>query len=143
MVLDVPLLFESKLDRFCGVTAVVAVHDPAVQMKRLRDRDAHLSAEEAEDRVRSQTDVRVKAAQSEARGEGRGIVLWNDGSREELAEQIGTAIQGLRRSSDGWWSWVLLACPPLAVAVAAWRMWENGRLQKQWESQSKEIKGKL
>ncbi|KAL6851036.1 Dephospho-CoA kinase cab5 [Amphichorda felina] len=144
VVLDVPLLFESKLDRFCGVTAVVAVRDPAVQMRRLRERDPHLTAEDAENRVRSQGDVRVKAAQSEARGEGRGIVLWNDGGKEELKEEVARAMEKLRRTSDGWWSWVLLACPPLAVAVAAWRMRENAKLQKQWEEvQSKEFKGKL
>lgn len=143
VILDVPLLFESKLDRFCGVTAVVAVRNPAVQMHRLRNRDAHLSAEDAENRVLSQTDVRIKAAQSEARGEGRGIVLWNDGTREDLEGEIAKAIEGLKKSSDGWWSWVLWACPPVAVAVAAWRIWENGRYQRQWEKQSKDVKQKL
>jgi dephospho-CoA kinase len=68
VVLDVPLLFESRLDRFCGTTLVVAVTDPAVQMKRLRERDPHLTAEDAENRVRSQGDVRVKARRSQARG---------------------------------------------------------------------------
>ncbi|KFH41792.1 Dephospho-CoA kinase-like protein [Hapsidospora chrysogenum ATCC 11550] len=139
VVLDIPLLFESKLDRFCGVTAVVAVRDPAVQMRRLRERDAHLSAQEAEDRVRSQADVRVKAAQSEARGEGRGIVLWNDGTREELEGEVARAVEGMRRGNDGLWSWVLLACPPLAVAVAAWRIWENGRLRKEWERRQSKL----
>ncbi|KAK4149210.1 dephospho-CoA kinase, partial [Chaetomidium leptoderma] len=61
VVLDVPLLFESRLDRFCGTVLVVAVRDPAVQMERLRKRDPHLSVEDAENRVRSQGDVREKA----------------------------------------------------------------------------------
>ncbi|SPQ22507.1 756576f5-dad5-4c05-9785-a918a671348e [Thermothielavioides terrestris] len=84
VVLDVPLLFESRLDRFCGTVVVVAVHDPAVQMERLRKRDPHLSAEDAENRVRSQGDVRDKARRCEARGPGRGVVVWNDQGKEEL-----------------------------------------------------------
>ncbi|KAL9118700.1 MAG: hypothetical protein Q9187_004752, partial [Circinaria calcarea] len=56
VVLDIPLLFESGLDVLCGVVVVVAVSDPDIQMKRLRERDPHLSAQEAEDRVRSQGD---------------------------------------------------------------------------------------
>ncbi|KAB5570277.1 dephospho-CoA kinase [Coniochaeta sp. 2T2.1] len=61
VVLDVPLLFEAGLDRMCGTVMVVAVKDPKVQMDRLRKRDPHLSETEAEDRVRSQGDVRDKA----------------------------------------------------------------------------------
>jgi dephospho-CoA kinase len=133
VVLDIPLLFESGLDRFCGVTAVVAVHDPAVQMQRLRARDPHLSAEDAENRVRSQTDVREKARRCEERGEGKGIVLWNDGSREELKEQLDKAINDLRKASPDWWSWLLLGCPPLAVAVATWRFWQNLIINERWE----------
>ncbi|KAJ9417462.1 dephospho-CoA kinase [Fusarium oxysporum] len=133
VVLDIPLLFESGLDRFCGVTAVVAVHDPAVQMQRLRARDPHLSAEDAENRVRSQTDVREKARRCEERGEGKGIVLWNDGSREELKGQLDKAIKDLRKASPDWWSWLLLGCPPLAVAVATWRFWQNLIINERWE----------
>lgn len=132
VVLDVPLLFESKLDRFCGVAMVVAVRDPAVQMDRLTSRDSHLSREDAENRVRSQTDVRLKARRSEVRGAGRGVVLWNDGSREELKEKLDTAIGELKQTSPPWWSWILLACPPLAVAVAGWRFWENSRINQRW-----------
>ena len=63
VVLDVPLLFESGLDLLCGTVIVVAVKDPAEQMQRLRARDPHLSAEDAENRVRSQGDVRGKLDQ--------------------------------------------------------------------------------
>lgn len=144
VVLDIPLLFESRLDRFCGAVVVVAVGDPAVQMRRLTERDAHLSAEDAENRVRSQTDVRVKARRAEARGRGRGIVLLNDGTREELALQVGDAVRVLRGGHPTWWSWLLLACPPLAAVVAAWRHWENGRINRRWEEeQSAAVKGKL
>ncbi|CAH0043204.1 unnamed protein product [Clonostachys solani] len=143
VVLDIPLLFESGLDRYCGTAVVVAVSDPEIQMKRLRARDAHLTAEDAENRVRSQTDVRVKAKRAEARGSGRGLVLWNDGSKEELQVQVDAALTQLKTQSPGWWSYVLLACPPLAVAVAAWRLWDNARINKEWEELKKQTKEKL
>lgn len=143
VVLDIPLLFESGLDRFCGAAVVVAVTDPEVQMRRLMDRDAHLSREDAEARVRSQTDVRVKARRCEARGEGYGVVLWNDGGREELGARLGEAMGALKGRSPEWWSWALLGCPPLAVVMAAWTFWQNLRINRRWESQSKDVKGKL
>src|SRR5689334_18929932 len=85
VVLDVPLLFESALDRVCGMVVVVAVRDPEVQMRRLRAGDPHLSEEDARNRVKSQGDGRDKARRCERRGKGRGVVVWNDGGREELA----------------------------------------------------------
>ncbi|PNY25800.1 Dephospho-CoA kinase [Tolypocladium capitatum] len=142
VVLDIPLLFESRLDRFCGVTMVVAVGDAETQLKRLMARDAHLSREDAENRVRSQGDVRAKAARCAARGDGRGVVLWNDGTREELAEKLEEAMATMRRSSPEWWSWALLGCPPLALTVAAWRLWQNVQINRRWEAASQQ-KGKL
>lgn len=141
VVLDIPLLFESGLDKLCGVAAVVAVRDPAIQMQRLRARDPHLSAEDAENRVRSQTDVREKAQRCEERGKGKGIVLWNDGSREDLHEQLDKAIKGLKKENPDWWTWLLLGCPPLAVAVATWRFWQNLIINERWEE--KKLQAKL
>jgi dephospho-CoA kinase len=101
-------------------------------MERLTARDAHLSREDAENRVRSQTDVRLKARRSEARGPGRGVVLWNDGSRDELKAKLDKAMVELKQQSPQWWSWLLLACPPLAFAVAGWRFWENVKINQRW-----------
>ncbi|KAM4055244.1 dephospho-CoA kinase domain-containing protein [Hirsutella rhossiliensis] len=140
VVLDIPLLFESGLDRFCGVTVVVAVSDRETQLQRLMARDTHLSRDDAEHRVRSQTDVGVKATRCAARGAGKGVVLWNDGSAQELAASLDEAMAELRASSPEWWLWLLLACPPLAVAVAAWRFWQNVEVNRQWEKQTR---GKL
>lgn len=140
VVLDVPLLFESNLDRFCGTTLVVGVRDPAIQMQRLRARDAHLTAEDAENRVKSQTDVRVKAARSEFQG---GHVVWNDGTKEELKEQVDKVIAKLKEGRDGTWKWLLLGVPPLAIMVAAWRMWMNAKSGKKWREEEGKIKGKL
>ena len=90
---------------------MVGVRDPEVQMERLRARDAHLSAEEARDRVRSQEDVRVRAARSEARGQGRGYVVWNDGTREELELQLGEVVRDVEARNWPRWS-------PLARSVS-------------------------
>lgn len=135
VVLDVPLLFESGIDRICGTVVVVAVKDPAVQMARLRDRDPHLSEEDAKNRILSQTDVRLKARRCEARGPGSGIVLWNDGSKEDLERVTRTAISQLRATSPSWWNWLLLGCPPLAVVVGVWRFWQNSRVNRRWREQ--------
>lgn len=129
-VLDIPLLFESGLDVFCSTAIVVAVSDPKIQMQRLRDRDPHLSAEDAENRVKSQTDVREKAKRAEMRGQGRGYVLWNDGGKEELELQLKDVMGKIQSRSPRWWGWLLLLCPPLMGTVAGWEvfwMWWRRR----------------
>ena len=135
VVLDIPLLFESGLDIFCSTAIVVAVSDPKMQMQRLRDRDPHLSAEDAENRVKSQTDVREKAKRAEMRGAGRGYVLYNDGKREDLEIQLKEAMGKIRSSSPTWWSWTLLLCPPLMGTVAGWEVflmwWRRKQAQKE------------
>jgi dephospho-CoA kinase len=143
VVLDVPLLFEAGLDRMCGAVVVVAVRDPKVQMERLRRRDPHLSQQEAEDRVRSQGDVREKARRAEARGKGRGEVVWNDGDREELEREVQRVVRSLREGRPRWWSWLLLACPPLAVVTGLWEYWRNSRINRQWAESEKREKAKL
>lgn len=140
VVLDIPLLYESGLDRFCGVTMVVGVRDPAIQMQRLTARDSHLSAEDAENRVKSQTDVRVKARRCQEAG---GVVLWNDGSHDDLKKQLDIAVKQLRTTSPDWWSWVLLGCPPLAILVGSWRVYQNVKVNRKWEAQTQDQKAKL
>ncbi|KAJ5992092.1 hypothetical protein N7451_007816 [Penicillium sp. IBT 35674x] len=145
VVLDVPLLFESGMDLICGTVIVVGVHDPAVQMARLRARDAHLTAEDAENRVRSQGDVRLKAAQAEFRGtEGaRGVVVWNDADKSELEREVKNAMASVAASSPKWWAWALLVAPPVGVGVAVWNLAVNFATQKGWERKKNEEKAKL
>ncbi|TLS27753.1 hypothetical protein PpBr36_00558 [Pyricularia pennisetigena] len=143
VVLDVPLLFEAGLDRLCGTVVVVAVRDPAVQMARLRARDPHLSAEEAEDRVKSQGDVREKAQRCEARGGARGVVVWNDGDKTELERELRRAVQIIFESSPRWWSWALLLCPPLAVASGAWNFWRNVQINREWKEMEQRGRARL
>ncbi|KIV92473.1 dephospho-CoA kinase [Exophiala mesophila] len=130
VILDIPLMFESGLDIFCGTILVVAVTDPKIQLQRLRSRDPHLSAEDAENRVKSQVDVREKAARNEARNNGnpnagRGYVLYNDGSKEDLKLQIADTMQKIRDRSPRWWSLLLLLCPPLMATTASWEILWN------------------
>lgn len=88
VVLDIPLLYDSGLDIFAPVIIMVAASS-SVQLSRLRSRDPHLSESEAKDRVASQGDVSSKVARTEARGKGRGYVVWNDRTKEELRERVG------------------------------------------------------
>lgn len=145
VVLDVPLLFESGMDLICGTVIVVGVHDPAVQMARLRARDAHLTAEDAENRVRSQGDVRMKAAQAEFRGTAaaRGVVVWNDADRMELEKVVQRAMGRIAASSPRWWAWALLVAPPVGFGVAAWNLVVNFATQRGWERKKREEKARL
>ncbi|RDW65434.1 dephospho-CoA kinase [Coleophoma crateriformis] len=143
VVLDIPLLFESGLDVMCGTVLVVAVTDPAIQMKRLRERDPHLSAEDAENRVKSQGDVREKARRAEARGKGAGVVVWNDAGKEELKMEIGRVMQEVTRSSPRWWAWLLLLCPPMAGMAGVWNYYKALAINRRWKEQELQAKAKL
>ncbi|KAJ5563092.1 hypothetical protein N7535_002464 [Penicillium sp. DV-2018c] len=145
LVLDVPLLFESGMDLICGTVIVVGVHDPEIQMARLRARDAHLTAEDAENRVMSQGDVRIKATQAEFRGTGsaRGVVVWNDADKAELEVAVKEAMGSISASSPRWWAWILLVVPPVGVGVAAWNLIVNFATQKGWEKKKQEEKSRL
>lgn len=125
VVLDIPLLFETGLDRYCGFVLVVGLADSDEQLRRLIARDPHLSPQDAESRIRSQADIRLKAALCLARGPRRGAVLWNDGSRELLARQLADIISALRRRNPICWSRLLWACPPLALMMAVWIVMAN------------------
>lgn len=94
VVLDIPLLFESGLDIFCGGVMMVAVRDPEIQMRRLLDRDRGkgLERKEAENRVLSQGRVEEKVGRTRERGAGRGVVVWNDGGLGELREEVERAL---------------------------------------------------
>ena len=143
VVLDVPLLFESGLDTLCGTVMVVAVRDPKVQKRRLMERDAHLTEEDADNRVRSQGDVRVKARRAEARGSGRGVVVWNDGNKEQLKAQLETVMTEISRDSPRWWAWLLLIIPPLAGLAGVWNYWRGIVINRSWREQELQAKAKL
>ncbi|KAL9105379.1 MAG: hypothetical protein Q9227_009435 [Pyrenula ochraceoflavens] len=144
VVLDVPLLFESGTEILCGAVLVVAVSDPVVQMRRLRERDGHLSQEEAENRVLSQGDVKGKARRAKAKGGvGRGYVVWNDGAKGDLEGQLGKVIEDLRKRSPRWWSWVCLLVPGVGALAAAWSVTRAWWDRRKWAETEKREKAKL
>ncbi|GAB7360605.1 hypothetical protein MBLNU230_g0485t1 [Neophaeotheca triangularis] len=143
VVLDVPLLFESGWEPLCGTILVVAVHDPAVQMQRLRARDDHLSEEDARNRVQSQWDVRDKAERCLRRGKGAGVVVWNDKDKDDLKRQIDNVMVEVKNKSPQWWAWLLLLCPPLGIASGCWSYVRGWWIRRQWEQEQHREKAKL
>lgn len=108
-VLDVPLLFEGGLDRACGTVVVVACDD-AMQMQRLRARDAHLTQEDAEQRVKSQMAMQRKRQLAD-------VVLENAGTVEELEDKVKTFVQNNKPSALlSSLEWLL---PPFGIFMAA------------------------
>jgi dephospho-CoA kinase len=143
VVLDVPLLFESGWERYCGTIMVVGVTDPKIQIQRLRARDEHLTEEDANNRVKSQGDVREKAERCLRRGEGRGVVVWNDAGKEELESEIRRVMDAVRRDSPRWWSFFLWVCPPIAAVAATVSWWQMKKVQGAWEEEKRKEKAKL
>jgi dephospho-CoA kinase len=108
VVLDIPLLFESGLDRFCGITVVVAT-EPEMQLQRLLERDARLSREDAQGRIASQWDVNDKKKLAD-------VVIENDSSKEALEKNVG-AMVSQHFSRSRLWTWIL-RIPPVGLAFA-------------------------
>jgi dephospho-CoA kinase len=143
VVLDVPLLFESDWERYCGTILVVGVSDPAIQIQRLRSRDSHLTEEDARNRVMSQGDVREKAERCLKRGPGNGVVVWNDHDRKHLEIEVHKVMQDVRSRSPQWWSFLLWVLPPLGAVAGLWSMYKMRGVQLQWEQEKKREKAKL
>lgn len=143
VVLDVPLLFESGWEPMCGTILVVAVHDPKIQMQRLLARDSYLTEEDAKDRVAAQWDVRDKAERCLRRGGKAGVVLWNDGGKDELKRELDRVMVAVRQGSPQWWAYLLLFCPPLAALSAALSYVRGWWIKRQWESEKQMQKAKL
>lgn len=79
IIMDIPLLFESKLQSYVDKILVVSV-TPAIQKKRLMERN-QLTEEEAEERIASQLPMDEKERGADA-------VLYNNGTLEETEEQL-------------------------------------------------------
>ncbi|KAJ8264563.1 hypothetical protein GJAV_G00150730 [Gymnothorax javanicus] len=80
VVLDVPLLFETRrLTRFLNHTVLVYC-DPATQLSRLMQRDG-LTQEQAQQRIASQIPLNEKRAMADH-------VIENSGSREDTHRQV-------------------------------------------------------
>lgn len=79
IVLDVPLLYEAKMDRWTKPIVVVWV-DPETQLQRLTERDRS-TEEEAKNRINAQMSLDLKRTKAD-------IVLDNTGSLEDLNENF-------------------------------------------------------
>lgn len=79
VVMDIPLLFESKLESFVDQIIVVSVH-PDIQKKRLLGRN-QLTVEEAENRIGSQLPMAIKEAAADA-------IIDNNGTVESSKDQL-------------------------------------------------------
>jgi dephospho-CoA kinase len=144
VALDIPLLFESGLDIFYGAVVMVAVSDPAIQMKRLQERDPYLSPEDAENRVKSQGDVREKAKRAETRSaNGRGCAVWNDGGKEDLQHELERVMEGCSKVSPQWWAWMLLFMPPLVGTLGVWSALRAWRERRKWQAVQNKERAKL
>jgi dephospho-CoA kinase len=85
IILDIPLLFESKLTHMVEKTILVHV-DRDIQLKRLMDRN-DLSLEDAEARIKSQMPLSEKVALADA-------VINNNGSITETKKQVIEVLTG-------------------------------------------------
>lgn len=79
IVLDVPLLFEAKMDKWTKPVIVVWV-DPETQLERLMARDKS-NKEDASNRINAQMSLDLKRNKAD-------IVIDNSGSIEDLNEEF-------------------------------------------------------
>jgi dephospho-CoA kinase len=86
VVLDVPLLFESEMDRFCDRVAVVVVDDDVREERLLRDRA--MTAQEVRERLAAQMPQKEKARRAD-------FLLDNSGTRDETASQVNAMLDNL------------------------------------------------
>ncbi|KAJ4850588.1 hypothetical protein Tsubulata_017189 [Turnera subulata] len=88
IVLDIPLLFEAKLDRWTKPVVVVWV-DADTQLQRLMARDGS-SEEEASNRINAQMALDLKKTKAD-------IVIDNTGSLEDLEEEFQKVLSQVTR----------------------------------------------
>lgn len=105
-VLDVPLLFEAKLDLICGATVTVSSAYEK-QIERLKKRNPELSLEDAQKRIASQLT-------NDERNRRADVVIVNDTSLERLNEQVDEIVTAFRPSR----LWTCLTWfPPIGITV--------------------------
>jgi dephospho-CoA kinase len=92
VVLDVPLLVESEVDRHYDAIIVVASHEET-QVKRLA-RYRRMSEREARQRVRAQAPLEAKLARATH-------VLWNEDGLDDLIERADEMAEALCRIATG------------------------------------------
>lgn len=107
VVFDVPLLFESHLDVFCGETLVVACSD-SLQLERLLKRNTELTKDDAEKRIASQMNMDRKRELADH-------VIENDGDLKQLQQKIESVIEAVQPNKLLWLlEWLI---PPFGLLM--------------------------
>ncbi|VVB11756.1 unnamed protein product [Arabis nemorensis] len=88
IVVDIPLLFEVKMDKWTRPIVVVWVSQET-QLKRLMERDG-LSEEDARNRVMAQMSLDLKRSKAD-------VVIDNNGSLDDLKQQFNNVLSEIRR----------------------------------------------
>lgn len=107
VILDIPLLFESGLNKICGVTLTVTCSDE-LQIERLLKRNAELTKEDAEKRISSQMN-------NDQRNHKADLVIDNNKDLKDLEEAVDSVVKQIRP----WWIWTVLDYfPPFGLISA-------------------------
>jgi dephospho-CoA kinase len=97
---DVPLLYESSYLRYLFSCIIVVACSADRQYERLRKRNPDLTETQCRQRIASQIPIDQKVAQAD-------IVIWNNGTYDELSTAIQQALNELqRRMQYGQLSWL-------------------------------------
>lgn len=88
IVVDIPLLFEAKMDRWTKPIVVVWVSQET-QLKRLMERDG-LSEEDARNRVMAQMSLDFKMSKAD-------LVIDNNGCLDDLNQQFNKILSEIRK----------------------------------------------
>ncbi|XVF21935.1 hypothetical protein REPUB_Repub12eG0132000 [Reevesia pubescens] len=88
IVLDIPLLFEAKMDKWTKPIVVVWV-DPETQLRRLMERDDS-AEEDARNRINAQMSLDLKRNKAD-------IVIENAGSLQDLQERFREVLLQVKR----------------------------------------------
>ena len=118
IVVDVPLLFESNLDRFMGWVILVGC-DRDIQIQRLQERNRELGEEDVLKRIHAQMPIDMKLNKAD-------VVIWNNGSREALKKKVERLIQEMHARKPSWWRTQLYRwCWPWALCGMVWSWWQR------------------
>lgn len=107
-ILDVPLLFEARLDIFCGKTVSVVISEQSVQLKRLITRNG-FSEQEAMSRINAQMSTKERIYRSS-------FIIDNNGSLEELRDQVKNVV--LSNLKPSLLVYLLELVPPIGLCSA-------------------------
>ncbi|ANX13168.1 dephospho-CoA kinase [Fictibacillus arsenicus] len=89
VIMDIPLLFESKLTHMVDETWLIYTH-PDIQLKRLMERDGY-TEEQAVSRIKSQMPIDEKKELAD-------VVIENNGTKEDLKQKLLRLLQEVKKT---------------------------------------------